>query len=529
MAKQFLCTTTEPVVETRAGKLRGFMLDGIYTFHGIKYAEAERFGPPKPVAPWEGLKDALSYGYIAPLLEYPAPQGEVMIPHRFWPEHEKCNYLNVWTLHLDKAAKRPVMVWLHGGGFSAGSAIEQVAYEGDNLCKYGDVVVVSLNHRLNLLGYLDLSSYGEKYKNSGNAGMADIVAALQWVQDNIAAFGGDPDNVTVFGQSGGGMKVTALGQIAEAEGLYHKGIVMSGVADSMMFGGKQDHRQIVKALLEEFNLRETEVEKLETIPVTALVKAFNRANKKLLKQGIFVNWGPIDNDWYAGDPLTKGFTGAAKKIPLMAGTVIAEFAFGPAIPGRQGLSVADRRKAVAARFGDYTDELISLFNKAYPGKNETDLLSLDSFFRPGTLKYIEKKSAEGSAPVYSYMFALEFDYDGGKPAWHCSDIPFVFHNTGRIAVCNIPGVTEKLEEEMAGAYVSFASCGNPSHPALPEWPAYTPDKKATMVFDRKSEVRFDYERELLALLAKASPPFDFASLMQQQAGEEEDAEKAWLY
>jgi para-nitrobenzyl esterase len=503
------------------------MLDGIYTFHGIKYAEAGRFGPPRPVDSWEGVKDALSYGYIAPLLEHPAPQGEVLIPHRFWPEHEKCQYLNVWTLHLDKAAKRPVMVWLHGGGFSAGSSIEQTAYEGDNLCKYGDVVVVSLNHRLNILGYLDLSSYGDKYKNSGNAGMADIVEALRWVQENIAAFGGDPDNVTVFGQSGGGMKVTALGQIAEAAGLYRKGIVMSGIVDGTAFGGKQDGRRIVRGILAELELGEDRVEKLETLPFPGLAKAFNRAHRKLAKEGIRVNWGPVDNDWYAGDPLQVGFSERAKKIPLMVGTVIAEFSFGPGVRDKWNLSPAERKKLLAERFGGSTDKVIGLFNKAYPGKNETDLLFLDGFFRPGTVKYIEKKSAEGTAPVYSYMFALDFEYDGGKPAWHCSDIPFVFHNTERVGICNIPGVTEKLEEEIAGAYVNFAAKGNPNHSALAEWLPYTPDRKAVMVFDRKSELRLDHEGELLALLAELTPPHDFAALRPDD--EEDEAERPWVY
>jgi para-nitrobenzyl esterase len=529
MARQFFCGPNEPVVETKAGKLRGFLLDGVYTFHGIKYAEAERFGPPRPVAPWEGVKDALSYGYIAPLLEHPVPQGEVLIPHRFWPEHEKCQYLNVWTLRLDKTAKRPVMVWLHGGAFSAGSSIEQVAYEGDSLCKYGDVVMVSLNHRLNILGYLDLSSYGDKYRNSGNAGMADIVEALKWVQENIAAFGGDPDNVTVFGQSGGGMKVTALGQIAEAAGLYHKGIVMSGILESSSgFGGRRDDRRTVRGILAELGLGEKEVEKLETLPFPVLAKAFNRAHRKLAKEGFIVNWGPMDNDWYAGDPLRAGFSERAKKIPLMAGTVIAEFSIGSGVPGKWELSPAERKKLLAERFGGSADELIGLFNKAYPGKNETDLLSLDVLFRPGTIKYIEKRSSEGTAPVYSYMFALDFEYDGGKPAWHCSDIPFVFHNAGRVGICNMPGVTEKLEEEVAGAYVNFAVRGNPNHPALPEWPAYTPDRKATMVFDRKSEVRLDYEGELLAMLAKFTPPFDLSAGLSS-GDEEDETERPWMY
>jgi para-nitrobenzyl esterase len=485
---------------------------------------------PKPVTPWEGVKDALSYGYISPVLDQPAPQGELMIPHRFWPENEHCQYLNIWTTSLDKAAKKPVMVWLHGGGFSAGSSIEQVAYEGDQLCQFGDVVVVSLNHRLNILGYLDMSSYGEKYKNSGNAGMADIVEALRWIKDNIAGFGGDPGNVTVFGQSGGGMKVTVLGQIPEATGLFHKGIVMSGVIDRPKAEAPTDHRPIVKAILSELNLGEGEVEKLDTVPFTILARAFNRANKKLRKQGIQVNWGPVANDWYLGDPLQTEFTSYAKTVPTMVGTVIAEFGGFrvPVIPQRNELSAEAREKLITERYGEHSGELIRLYKKAYPGKNELDLLSLDGVFRPGTLKYIEKKAATASAPVYSYLFALEFDYDNGKPAWHCSDIPFVFHNSNRVPICNIQGVTEKLEEQISRAYVNFAHTGNPNHSGLPEWPAYQADRKATMVFDRQSEARLDHERELLVLLTKILPPFSFGP----PAGGDEDegeSERAWVY
>ncbi|MFQ7749118.1 MAG: carboxylesterase family protein, partial [Eubacteriales bacterium] len=221
MAKKFVCSTTEPVVSTKAGKVRGFCVDGTYTFHGIKYADADRFQMPRPVEPWDGVKDALSYGYVSPMLDKETAVGEIMVPHRYWPKDENCQYLNIWSQSLCEEAKKPVMVWLHGGGFSAGSSIEQMAYDGENLSKFGDVVVVTLNHRLNILGYLDLSPYGEKYKNSGNAGNADLVAALQWVHDNIAAFGGDPENVTIFGQSGGGGKVSSLMQTPAADGLFH--------------------------------------------------------------------------------------------------------------------------------------------------------------------------------------------------------------------------------------------------------------------------------------------------------------------
>lgn len=529
MARQFICTNSEPVVKTKAGKLRGFVLDGVYTFHGIKYADAKRWQPPVPVKPWDGVKEASNYGFIAPLLKTPMPSDEIIIPHRFWPENEHCQFLNIWTPGLDSGGKRPVMVWIHGGGFTAGSSIEQVAYEGDHLAKYGDAVVISINHRLNILGYFDMSSYGAKYKNSANAGQADIVAALKWINENIAAFGGDPDNVTLFGQSGGGMKITVLGNTPEAEGLFHKGIIMSGITDiPELAGGQNNGPVLVKAILEELGLGEKDVEKLETVPFAVLARASNRAEKKLRKKGTGVSWAPSANEWYSGDPVQTEFSAFSKKFPTMIGSVIGEFNFKPGLAGRHELSAEKRREKVAERFGAAADDLIALFKKAYPGKNEVDLLTQDTFFRYATVEYLDKKSAVASAPVYSYLFTLEFDYDGGKPAWHCSDIPFVFRNTDRVAVCNIEGVTERLEEEVSGAYVNFARSGNPNHKTLPEWPEYKPDHRATMIFDRKIEVRVDHEAELLALMKKVGPPFD-ASQIFDDDDEEEDSPRAWTY
>lgn len=206
---EFKCDKSTAIVDTRQGKLRGYVYDGITIFKGIQYATAKRFHAPVPVEPWEGVKDATSYGYVCPLLEIEKPQGEVLVPHRYWAMNEDCLNLNVWTPACD-GKKRPVMVWLHGGAYEFGSAIEQVAYEGENMCRIGQVVVVSVNHRLNILGYCDLSAFGEEYANSGNAGTDDLVAALQWIHENIENFGGDPGNVTIMGQSGGGAKVLSM-------------------------------------------------------------------------------------------------------------------------------------------------------------------------------------------------------------------------------------------------------------------------------------------------------------------------------
>lgn len=503
--KKFLCKADEPVVRTKAGKLRGFLFNGTYTFYGVQYAQASRFQMPAPPDCWEGVKDAHCFGATAPLLQHPPAGGnELLGPHRYWPENECCQYLNIWTPGLDPQANKPVMVWIHGGVFSFGSSIEQVAYDGDSLSRFGDVVVVSLNHRLNILGYLDLSSFGSQYVNSGNAGMADIVEALRWIRENISGFGGDPGNVTIFGQSGGGAKVDALCQTPAADGLFHKAIIMSGVFDTT-FGCVRDDRTIVLQMLRELGLASGDAEKLETLPWPQLAEAYRKAATALRGRNLQFMNVPIPNGWYAGDPVKAGFTAHAKTIPTMVGTAYTEFN-GPGLPGRHSLPTSARREAVAEKYGAAAGGLIRLFKEAYPGKNEADLLALDTLFRKPALEYLDKRSAEAEAPVYSYVFALEFDYEDGLPAWHGADIPYAFHNAGRVPICNFDGVSDMLEEQVCGAFVSFARTGDPENAALPHWAPYTPGNPGTMVFDRKSEVRIGYDAKLIDLLAKIAPP-----------------------
>lgn len=509
MARHFVCSSTEPIVQTKAGKIRGFILDGTYTFHGIKYADAKRFQMPTEVEPWDGVRDALSYGYVCPMLDPETAVGEIMVPHRYWPKSENCQYLNVWTQSVDPNAKKPVMVWLHGGGFAAGSSIEQQAYDGENLSKFGDVVVVTINHRLNILGYMDLSPFGEKYANSGNAGNADMVAALQWVHDNIANFGGDPGNVTIFGQSGGGAKVQNLMQIPSANGLFHKGIIQSGVADFPDHVKIHDSKPIVNAMLKELGFDEGDVEKLETVPYEQMAAAYKKVAPALMKQGYYVGGNPIANEFYVGDPRKVGFTDHAKTIPVMVGSVIAEMAFAPGIKNKHALSEEEIRPMIEQKYKDASDELISLFKQAYPNKSIADLLYLDSMVRIPSTDFALKKAVHPEAPTYLFQFAYEFPYDDGKPAWHCSEIPFVFHNTDKIPICNIPGVSDRLEEQMCGAWVSFARSGNPNHPGLPEWPACKPGDAATMIFDTTCEAKHNYDNSLMELHKKASPAFGF--------------------
>ena len=271
--------TTQPtetgVVRTTAGLVQGTNQNGIYQYLGLPYAQAaERFVPAEAVEPWEGIRKADSYGPIS-------PQGSILSMNGNGDEtgtDNNCQNLNLWTPGVNDGQKRPVMVWLHGGGFSTGSGNEPL-YNGENLSRSGDVVVVAVNHRLNLFGYLDLSAYGEKYKDSGNVGMLDIISALKWIQDNIEAFGGDPDNVTVFGQSGGGAKVLALMTSPYAEGLFHKGIVQSGATETMgvTFTGKEASARLTQHILENLNIAPNNIEQLQPIPASQLQEAANRA------------------------------------------------------------------------------------------------------------------------------------------------------------------------------------------------------------------------------------------------------------
>ncbi len=505
MARQFVCSKDKTVVQTKQGKIRGYQLDGIYTFHGIKYANAKRFQMPTEIEPYEGVKDALAYGYCAPLLSQDQPFMEVFVPHRFWPMNEHCQYLNIWTPSLDQTAKKPVMVWLHGGGFFAGSSIEHVCYEGDHLSQYGDVVVVSLNHRLNILGYLDLSEYGEKYRNSANAGNADMVMALKWIRDNIAAFGGDPDNVTLFGQSGGGMKVYCLMNTPEADGLFHKGIIQSGVLDKKMAAEGQSGKEIVEALLKELKIKKKDIEKLETVPFDRLAEAYNKVAPALQAQGKYVGNGPIANEWYVGDPRDVGFTEHAKTIPVLIGSVFGEFDFGQAREDRRTISRENALAELKKIYGKDLDRAAELYEKAYPDKPLIDFASLDTFFRPATIDFIQKKAQCPESATYSYQLTMEFPLENGKPAWHCSEIPYVFHNSDRAALYNIPGVSDVIEERICGAWVNFARCGNPNVGSLPAWPPCQPGEENTMILDKDCEVRVNFDHELIGLMLKHVP------------------------
>ena len=512
LTKQVICDYDNPIVETKAGQLRGVIVDGTYIFRGIKYADAERFQMPKPVASWDGIKDAIMFGPVCMEIQTDIAHDAYNVPHFYFPQDENCQYLNVWTQSInDTNRKKPVMVWIHGGGFATGSSVELYAYDGEELSVFGDVVVVSLNHRLNVLGFLDVSGYGDEYKYSGNVGMADIVEALKWIKENISKFGGDPDNVTIMGQSGGGGKVAALLQIPAADGLFHKAVIQSGVTAGGRLVKQEDAKEYADLVVEALGLtKETFKDNIASIPYFKLARATQEASAKLAEKGKSVGWSPVyDDDYYKGTATITGFREETKKIPMMVGSLLGEFSnnfiFEPAPGSKNSWSEELKQKLFKEKFGDKADEIVAAFKKAYPDKNTADVLFVDQTFRKGVLEYVAKRVEAGCADIYEWMFNLECPLNDGTLAWHNAEEAYMFHNAEYLEASYIPGVSEWLQDVMTGAWVSFARYGDPNKARnLPLWTPAKPGRHDVMIFDRKVGMVTDHDKELMEALPVAN-------------------------
>ncbi|MGN1021462.1 MAG: carboxylesterase/lipase family protein [Aristaeellaceae bacterium] len=509
----------KPIVETTAGKLRGIICDGTFIFRGVRYATARRYHRAVPEQPWTGVREASFFGYMPPELKRYSIGGEYVCRHVYLPQDEDCLSVNIWTQSLDPGARKPVLFWMHGGGYDEGSGINHYAYDGEEMSKFGDVVVVSVNHRLNVLGYLDLSAYGEEYALTANLGQDDLVCALRWVRDNIAAFGGDPDNVTIFGQSGGGGKTITLMQMPSADGLYHRAIVMSGVfgRQDRPFGpedGGKTARQLAARILEKLGLTAGTVKEIETVPYYDLAMAANAARDELSAEtGCRIGFRPIpDGRYYAGDPFDVGFREETKHIPLMIGSVLAEFIPPVEDPRAQAQSryhwdASLTDELLRAKFGDRTPALVQAYAEAYPERIPADLLFVDSRVRRASVEFARLRAGASDAGTYNYLFCHELPDMGGSIPGHNCDIPYAFHNAQYLEPFYLPGATEHVQDTLCGAFVNFARTGDPNGAHVPHWEPVTADNGATMVIDTRSETRFAHDRALMELLPPEMPPF----------------------
>lgn len=499
------------VTTTESGKVAGYVQSGLYIFKGVPYARAERFMPPQAPEKWEGIRSCRAFGPTCPQAVRGGWQSD---EHSFafdWDDGhpgEDCLRVNIWTPALADGAKRPVMVWLHGGGYAAGSGQELPSYDGANLARKGDVVVVTLNHRLNVLGFLDLSDCGEEYASSGNAGLLDLVAALQWVNRNIEAFGGDPSNVTIFGQSGGGGKVSTLMATPSAAGLFHKAIVQSG---SMLRTMESKYsRRIGAEVLRQLGLTTAEAGKLKSIPYEQLLAAGEKAiasvKAEAEKEGIstfIFGWAPtVDGIVLPAQPFDPQAPEQSRDIPLMVGTTIHEFTMSTYVPYFRTITEEQAVEYLKTRYGDRTDEFVAAMGKAYPGYQPKDLVDIDVVFRPGAVEQARLKAAQQGAPVYMYLFGWESPVmDGMLRSTHCMEIPFVFDNTARHASMTGGGTeAQALADKMSSAWLNFARTGNPNVESLPAWEAYTPQSGATMYFDNECSVLHNHDKELLEVV-----------------------------
>ena len=543
--------TTYAFAETENGWLMGYQEDTTYIFKGIQYGVADRFMPAEKPEAWQGVKGALTWGETCPnggntvsVSAFVDPLGQDMV------QNENCLFLNVWTQSLDKEAKKPVIFMLHGGGLAAGASHELASYDGKALSAFGDVVYVSINHRLNVFGYLDLSAYGEEYKYSGNNGLSDTVLALQWVHDNIANFGGDPDNVTIIGQSGGCAKVAALMGTPAAKGLFRNAVQVSGFGGST--GAPIEQRQaeaavIVDTCKELFGLETDEeaLEELSTMNVETLYEVVNAA-------GGFSANHTVDGDYYPEktyDSETGTWCEQAKDIPLIVSSTFGEMAgkdgklvlnmvinmsgagFNPEDPDafladvyKPNMTEEYMVERVRDMYGDYADQILDLFAKGYPCRDALDVLSL--YDRTPDVKECQAKAAQGGAPVYNCMVAYEFPLMGGNLMSHTTDLAFWFHNldTRLFEIKGDEETARKVEDEMASALVSFAYTGDPSSDLL-AWAPFTVEGGETMVFDDESQVVNYPDLELQEIIKEATPPSSGSEASEAEAAEEAESEE----
>ena len=506
------------IAQTVYGKIQGFQLRGIYQFRGIPYGAdtggKNRFMPPQKPEPWDDVLPTVWWGNTAPQImdnRYANAWASFVDHWNYDDVSEDCLKLNVWTPAIADGKKRPVMVWLHGGGYTNGNGIEQDGYDGENLSRKGDIVFVSINHRLGPIGFSDLSGVGgEKYKDSGNVGALDMVAALEWVKENIANFGGDPNNVTIMGQSGGGAKVCVLAAMPAAKGLIHKAVPLSG--NTTEATNQEYTRKLGEYILQEANLKPSEIDKLQEMPWKDYILLANRASQKASAEfaaaGLRGGFSPVAD----GINIPKGVfyseaNGVSSDVPMLLCSTFHEWGAARTNPeiekitAEEAIEMLKNGVGTRSRLGDKAQEVYDAYAKIFTGKKPIEIMTLISSSRKGVVDTATAKSIQ-NAPVYVAWFGWEPPmFNGRMRAFHCLDICFWYANTDLMLTHTGGGARpRKLSDKMVGSLLQFMKTGNPNGGGLPEWPEFTVENGETMILNDDCEVKNDPDREGRKLL-----------------------------
>jgi para-nitrobenzyl esterase len=508
------------VANTQYGKVRGYTLRDIHCFLGIPYGAdtsgTNRFMPPQKAKPWSTVYPALFWGNVSPQNmdnRFSNPYASFRDHWNYTDANEDCLRLNVFTPAVNDSKKRPVLFWIHGGGFTSGNAIEQDGYSGENLARYGDVVFCSINHRLGPFGFCNLAGVGgDAFATSGNVGMLDIVAALEWVRDNIANFGGDPGNVTIMGQSGGGAKVCILTAMPSAKGLFHRAVVLSGA--SLKSADKDYSEKLGVAVVKEAGVASGDLGKLQTMPWRDYYAAATRAQQALVKEvggsGLRRGFSPVvDGRILPQHPYFPEAAPTAANVPMIISSVQDELSPSWTDSSLESVTLDEVVEKVRLRagfsggLGDKAKEVVDSYAKAFPNRKPVEIWSLISASRQSVVALADAKSKQPSGVFVDWLVWQPPLFDNRMRAFHCLDICFWFYNTDVMLSHTGGGARPRaLSAKMAGALVQFMKTGDPNGGGLPHWPKYSPANGETMVLDDTSKVENDPDREA----RKALPP-----------------------
>jgi para-nitrobenzyl esterase len=508
------------LAETTYGKVRGFIHKDIYNFLGISYGAntsgKNRFMPAQKPEPWTDIYPAVYWPNSAPQTLENFYANRYLAFTDYWhydDVSENCLGINVWTPGYNDNNKRPVLLWIHGGGFTSGNSIEHPEYHGENLSRKGDIVFCSLNHRLGPLGFADFSAIGgEKYSASANIGMLDIVTALEWIRDNISNFGGDPGNVTIMGQSGGGAKVCTLTAMPSAKGLFHKAVVLSG--STLSIGDKEYSGKLGSYILKEAGLAPSKIDKLQEMSWRDYYSLAIKANNKLRKEytgsdsfprgikGLTLGFCPVADGLYIPQqPYSPVPSPSAAEVFMIICSTLYETSPSSFISSLENITMAEAKQLAKTQWGfgePFNDPSATLdaYAKSFPSKKPIEIMSLAINNRVREIELANVKSIQ-EAPVYLAWFGWNTPlFDGRLRAFHTMDIAFWFYNTD-VQISHTGGGARprKLAEKMSGSLVKFMRTGSPAGGGLPDWPKYSAKNGETMILDDVSEMKNDPDRE----------------------------------